>query len=354
MASRPDPGAGYEPAPFIPHPWLKDPHLQTIVAELMPRVFGSEHAAWHAAEQEVLLDLEDGDSLLGYLHLHPDDPERQRPLVLHLHGMEGSANAGCHKGMSSKAFAAGFHSLRFNYRNCSDTEAYSRQIYHARQTHDVLRVLEIMQERWGIQRFYATGTSLGANILLRLLIDGAPQALQGGVAISPPIQLSACSEALSRGFCRVYDQFFLASMKRKLRRKLKLSPDGESLRPLVEQLGKVRSLRAFDTLVTAPLGGFESVDAYYAAASTVGELDRIRVPTLIIHAQDDPFLPFQMYQAQHEAIASNPYLVTAFPRHGGHVGFLGPTRPRAPWMDSRWSENEAIAFLVAQERVKKS
>lgn len=348
MSLIPDAGAGFEPAPFIPHPWLKNPHLQTIVAELLPRTFGSEHAAWHEAEQEVLLDLEDGDRLVGYLHLQPNDPERRRPLVLHLHGMEGSASAGFQKGLSAKAFAAGFHSLRLNYRNCGNTEAFSRGIYHARQTADLRQVLQILQERWGMQCLYATGASLGANLLLRLLADGAaPKELRGAVAISPPIELSACSEALSKGFCRVYDRFFLQSMKRKLRRKRRLSPDGEALRPLIEQLGRVHSLRAFDELVTAPLGGFENAEAYYAAASTVGELDRIQIPTLLIHAQDDPFLPFAMYESQSAAIASNPQITTLFPPHGGHVGFLGLGKPRAPWMDSRWSENEAIAFLVA-------
>ena len=342
-------GASFQLAPFNPPPWLRNPHLQTIAAELLPRRFGLAHAAWAESRREVLLELKDGDRLLAFLHLQPEDPEHQRPLVLHLHGMEGSANSNYQKGMSAKAFAAGFHSLRLNYRNCGDTEALARGIYHARQTEDVRQVLEMVQERWGFRRIYATGASLGANLLLRLLADGPPPMLQGAVAISPPIMLPTCSEALGKGFNRIYERYFLESFKRKLRRKYRLSPGGEELRPLVRKLSRIRSLRELDELVTAPLSGYGTVEAYYLAASTAGELDRIEIPTLLIHAQDDPFLPFSMYASQREAIARNPHLLAVFPEYGGHVGFLGRSEKRASWMDARWSENEAIAFLLDLE-----
>lgn len=342
----------FDPSAFEPHPLFRHPHLQTVIAEVLPRNFAQGHGAWLAAGRTEQFELPDGDRLHAVMHLHPDDPERRRPVVLHLHGLEGSAEARYQRGMSAKAYAAGFHSLRLNFRNCGDTEHLARALYHGRSTDDVLAVLAALRERWGFSTLYATGVSLGANLLLRLLADAGatpPAGLAGAVAVSPPVDMSMTGVALDRGLNRGYSAYFLGLLKRKMRRKYRLSPGGEELAPIIAKLRRVRTLRAFDELVTAPLSGYADAEAYYAHASSGDDLDRIQVPTLLIHAQDDPFLPFAMYAPRTEAIAANPYLATLFPAHGGHVGFLMPKgRPvRLPWMDEWWAENEAIAYLLA-------
>lgn len=342
----------FVPTPFEPNPLFRHAHLQTVVGEVLTRDFSRQHGAWLAAARTELFELPDGDRLQAVVHLHPDDPARERPVVLHLHGLEGSAEARYQRGMSAKAFAAGFHTVRLNFRNCGDTEHLARGLYNGRSTGDVLAVFAALRERWGFSTLYGTGVSLGANLLLRLLADAGdqpPEGLAGAVAVSPPVDMDMTGDALGRGLNRGYSAYFLGLLKRKMRRKHRLSPGGAELAPVIEQLRRVRTLRDFDELVTAPLSGYADAAAYYAHASSGGDLGRVQVPTLVIHAQDDPFLPFGMYAPLQESIAANPYLATIFPAHGGHVGFLGAKGgpARLPWMDEWWAENEAIAYLMA-------
>lgn len=344
------PETAYAPAPFEPNRLLLHPHLQTVVGEVFPRRLSAEHDPWRAALQEELFELSDGDRLQAFMHLQPDDPERRRPVVLQLHGLEGHAASHYQVGLSAKAFAAGFHSVRLNFRNCGDTEHLAKKLYTGHGIPDVLEVIAQLRDGWGFRTVYATGVSLGANLLLRLLADAGeapPAGLAGAVAVSPPIEMAAVGEAFRQGLNWGYEAFFLNSLKRKLRRKVRLSPGGRELAPLVAMLPSIKTLRQFDERITAPCNGYADAKDYYTRASAGGDLPRIAVPTLIIHAQDDPFLPFGMYAPRMDAIRSNPHLTALFPAHGGHVGFL--SRPgaarRAPWMDERWAENEAIAYL---------
>lgn len=343
------PETPYAPVPFAPSRLLRHPHLQTVVGEIFPRRLSAQHDAWRALSQEALFEMPDGDRLQAFVHLQPDDPERRRPVVLQLHGLEGHAGSHYQVGLSAKAFAAGFHSVRLNFRNCGGTEHLARKLYSGRSTEDVREVLAQLRDRWGFETLYATGASLGANLLLRLLADTGehpPAGLAAAVAVSPPIEMAACGVALRQGLNRGYEAFFLQLLKRKLRRKARLSPGGSELAPTLERLGSIRTLREFDDCVTAPLNGYADAEAYYAHASSADDLSRITVSTLIIHAQDDPFLPYGMYAPRLEAIRSNPHLTALFPRYGGHVGFLSEGGPRRePWMDERWAENEAIAYL---------
>lgn len=349
------PDAPYAPSPFVPSRLLGHAHLQTIVGEIFPRRLSTRHDPWRAARQEVLFELTDGDRLQAFVHLQPDDPARRRPVVLQLHGLEGSADSHYQVGLSAKAFAAGFHSVRLNFRNCGDTEHLARRLYTGHSTGDVLEVLAQLRAEWGFSTLYATGVSLGANLLLRLLADAGdrpPEGLAGAVAVSPPIEMVAVGKAFREGLNRGYEAFFLQSLKRRMRRKYRLSPGGAELAPVVAMLPSIKTLRQFDDLITAPRDGYADAADYYAQASSADDLPRIAVPTLIVHAQDDPFLPFSMYAPRLEAIRQSPYLTAVFPEHGGHVGFVsGPDAPRPePWMDERWAENEAIAYLLTLAR----
>ncbi len=305
---------------------------------------------WHSARRELRIALPDEDCLQAFLHLHPDDPGRRRPLVIHLHGLEGSADSHYQRGLSAKAFAAGFHTLRVSFRNCGDTEHLARQLYHGAMTGDVRAILETMRGTWGMERLYLTGVSFGGNLLLKFLSecgDAVPAGLQGAVAISAAIDLNGVT--FTEGLAWGYERYFLRKLKRKMRRKVRFSPGGEALRDRVAELRGARTLRDFDALITAPLNGFGTPTNYYTQASSADHLDRIQVPTLLIHSEDDPVVPFEMYRARMDLIRANPKLVTAFPETGGHVGFYARSdRPLPqPWMDERWCENEAIAFLSA-------
>ncbi len=342
----------FEPTPFQPHPRLRHAHFQTIAGELWPRKLPAIHQAWREACREEILALPDGDRVVAYFHLQPDDPGRKRPVVLHLHGLEGSAEASYQRGLSAKTFAAGFHSVRLNFRNCGDHEELARGFYFGAKTEEVESALGHLHRDWGFERIMATGVSLGGNMLLHYLADlgdRPPPWLIGAAAVSPPIEMADTCEALLHGWNRIYDVFFLVMLYRKLVRKVRLSPGGEALREYVRICRKLRSLKDFDDKITARLGGYENGAAYYVAGSSGPRLGAIRVPTLVIHAQDDPFLPFAMFERHKDRIAANPWLTTAFPQHGGHVGFWSaPDYPRPePWCDERWSENEAVRFLSA-------
>jgi predicted alpha/beta-fold hydrolase len=344
--------AAFRTEPFVPQPALRHGHLQTIFGELWPRSLGAGHAKWQQVCRQELLDMPDGDQVLAWSHLQPDDPGRTRPLVLHLHGLEGSADSSYQRGLSAKTFAAGFHSVRLNFRNCGDTEHLARGFYFGAKTDDLLAVLAILRHDWGFARLLVTGASLGANMVLRMLADAGerpPEGLLGAVSVSAPIDMAMTCDAVGRGLNKVYDVYFLAQLARKIRRKIRLSPDGERLRPFLAEFRRIRTLRDFDEYVTAPLGGYAGSAAYYAAGSSGPDLHRIRVPTLLVHARDDPFLPFAMYERQMADIRANPCLVPVFPARGGHVGFWAApsVRRHEPWMDERWVENEAVRFLLA-------
>ncbi|MBM3273556.1 MAG: alpha/beta fold hydrolase [Candidatus Sericytochromatia bacterium] len=341
----------YRPEPFHPAEWLRHPHMQTIYGEVMPRPFNRpDHAAWEAACKREELALPDGDRVVVWTHFHPDDTGRRKPVVVHFHGLEGSADASYQRGLSSKAFAAGFDSVRVNFRNCGDTEHLARRFYFGAHTEEVVAALETVHRDFGFERVYGTGVSLGANMLLHALCDwGAqpPAWLKGVVAVSAPVQMAMAGEALKSGFNRIYDIFFLRALGAKLRKKMQVSPGGADLLPYLERMRTVRTLAEFDEFITAPLGGYENAAHYYRAGSSGPRLGDIRVPALLIHAEDDPFVPFAGLQMHAEAIAANPWLATAFTRAGGHVGFVADRRAPVSelWMDDRWSENEAIRFL---------
>jgi predicted alpha/beta-fold hydrolase len=310
------------------------------------------HQAWKDACREEVLTLPGGDRVVAYFHLHADDPGLERPAVLHLHGLEGSAEAAYQRGLSAKTFAAGFHSVRLNFRNCGDHEELARGFYFGARTEEVEHALGHLHRDRGFRRVMCTGVSLGGNMLLHYLADlgdRPPPWLIGAAAVSPPIEMADTCEALTRGWNRMYDLFFLVLLYRKLRRKVRLSPGGDEYREYLRVCRGLRSLREFDDRITARLGGYENGAAYYQAGSSGPRLGAIRGPTLIIHAQDDPFLPVDMFLRHEERIDANPWLKTAFPAKGGHVGFWSaPGYPRPePWCDERWSENEAVRFLRA-------
>lgn len=338
----------FEIEPFRPNPLITNQHAQTIVGTVLPRRFKDE-AAWRDVGTERLFDLPDGDRLLGVLHRHPGDPERTRPLLLLMHGLEGALDSHYVRGMSVKAYRLGYHSLRLNFRNCGGTEHLASRIYTSMLIDDIDHVIRRLEaEGWPI--VIPVGVSMSANMLLALLArygDRAPAPVRGAVTISPPIEQTQVSEAFGQGFNRVYDAYFLVKLRQKMARRAELAPDNPQLAEEAELARQARNLREFDDRITARNLGVEDATAYYRAASAGDRLGDIRVPTLLIHAQDDPFLPFEMFRSRMDVIAHNPALITSFPAHGGHVGFLSaPFAPVSePWMDEYWAENQAVRFV---------
>jgi predicted alpha/beta-fold hydrolase len=282
--------------------------------------------------------------VLAHCHWQPD--RAGRPLLLALHGLEGSSSAHYMRGLADKGVAAGFNVVLLNQRNCGGTEALSAGLYHSGLTHDADVVIREVVERDRVGGVIVAGYSLGGNLALKLAGDygdAPPAALRGVCAVSPVVDLSACVRSLERRPNVVYQWNFVRGLKARMRRKQECAPG----RFEVERLAEVHTVRRFDEIFTAPHFGFQDAEDYYHRASALRVADRIRVPALIITAEDDPFVPVSSFADP--AIADNPRIRLIVTKHGGHCGFV-----EAPsnGFDGYWAERMIMAFARGQTGVR--
>lgn len=317
--------------PFRPAPWLPGPHLQTVGGKLLrPR-----------PELDTVrerLSTPDGDFV--DLDLMPD-PAPGAPVVLVLHGLEGSSGRGYMRLALHHLSRRGLRGVALNFRSCSGEPNRTARFYHSGDTEDVALALAHLRDRFAGRRFGALGFSLGGNVLLKLLGEWGAEAhgrLDAGVAVSVPYDLAAGARRLERTrWGRLYTRYFMRSLLRKTRGKADLL-DGRVALPRVLAS---RTVREFDDALTAPLHGFRDAAHYYTESSSAHYLVDVRVPTLLVHALDDPFLPSDALPR--DTIRANPHLRPAFVRRGGHVGFVHG----APWAPRFWAEETAAGFLAS-------
>lgn len=317
--------------PFVPPAGLRNGHAMTIFGSLWPRRF----SILQQPTERRQFATEPGTSVVAYCHWQPARTER--PTVLVIHGLEGSAEAKYVLGVASKAYAAGFNVLRYNVRNCGGTLHLSPQLYHSGLTVDLHHLTRELLERDGLPQLFVIGFSMGGNQSLKFAGELGAQALAqlaGIVAISPPIDLAECSRAIQRRANWLYEMRFLLSLRRTVRRKEALFPGTYDL----NRLQQAKHLWDWDD-VMQPYHGFRDAADYYAQASSLPFIEKIRVPTLIIHAKDDPFIPFSSFNDPR--LTGNPRVLLLATRHGGHVAFCG--RPQ-PDEDRAWAENRAVEF----------
>lgn len=327
--------------PFVP--LFTNPHLATIAGNFWPRPDGN--ARWPTAA--VLYSTEPGVEIL----VHTQYPEgTSKGEVILVHGLEGSSASGYARSMSHHALERGFTAHRFNMRSCGGTDALANTGYHAGLTSDLLWVLR-ERRKLGAPPLFVVGFSLGGNMALKLageLAEKGPELLAGVCAVSPPIDLAASVDAIERPANILYQNRFVARLKDRIRRRHVLAPEIYTL----EHLPKIRTVREFDDHYTARLFGFGTAINYFRTQSSNQFLEHIRVPTLVIHAKDDPMVPF--YSFDHPAFERNPCLKLIAVDHGGHLGFLARGSPRF-WLDSvvlDWIEGNITAPDSVLERAK--
>ncbi len=266
-------------------------------------------------------------------------PARDRaPVLLLLHGLEGSSLAHYMRGIAEKAWVAGFSVVRLNQRNCGGTEHLSRGLYHSGLTHDPLFLLRHLIEHERVPAVVVAGYSLGGNLTLKLageLADAAPPQLKAVCAVSPTMDLALCVDALERRPNLLYQYNFMRNLRARLRRKARLFPDLYDPR----RLDAVWTVRKFDDAYTAPMNGFGTAARYYHEASSLRVVDRIRVPALILTAANDPFVPPEQFTRPE--IAANPHLRVVITDDGGHCGFVSE---RDPGHDGYWAEYAVVAW----------
>jgi uncharacterized protein len=324
--------------PFRPKPGTSGPHRQTLLAYFWPRRYFFDEKMI----EQRLFTVEDGSQLLAECHWQSD--REAHPTLVIVHGLEGSSRSGYALGTADKAFRAGFNAVRLNIRNCGGTEHLTPTLYHSGQSDDLRQVVGQLVRDFALQRIYIAGFSLGGNICLKLAGEWgseAPPEVQGFIGVCPVIDLMASWPYLEKPSAFIYRWQFVWSLRQRIRRKIRLFPG----RYDPSRLCGIRTIREFDSRYTAPYMGFLDVYDYYTRASAAPVLSKIRVPTLIIHAADDPLLPPEPFVRQD--VLANPFIVQWITSQGGHVGFLGSPLDGDP--DDRWAENRLIQFLQLLE-----
>lgn len=333
-----------EAKPFKPHPLFTNGHAQTLGAYAWPR---RALLLSGLGDEDRMFEVEADVRLLAHCRWQRAEPKEQHPTMLLIHGLEGSSASRYILGSAEKAYRLGFNVLRLNLRNCGDTEHLTRTLYNSGMSGDIRAVIHELIERDRLQRIFLVGFSMSGNIVLKLAgedADGIPREVSGICAVSPSVDLSSCAEAINLRANWVYKQSFLRSLRRRIRNKKKLYPDLYD----TSALHLVRTIRDFDERYTAVDGGYEDADDYYRRASALRLIPSIRVPSLIIHAQDDPFIPFQ--PLRDASVTSNPYVLLLAPSRGGHVGFVAADTFGGE--DRFWAENRAVEFCrLVNERL---
>jgi uncharacterized protein len=265
------------------------------------------------------------------------------PLLLVLHGLEGSSSSHYVVGLAREALARGWRAVTLNFRSCSGELNRLRSFYHSGHTTDLDEVVRMLVAREPGLRIGAVGVSLGGNVLLKWLGEreaDVPAALAGAVGISVPFDLAHCAEALDRGFCRlVYANNFLGTMRDKVRLKAERDPGLSEIVDVPLAL-RARTFAQYDRAVTAPLNGFKDERDYWTRASSAPYLGRIRRPTLLVNALDDPIVPAE---ALPDPADLPPGVRAEFVPRGGHAAFL---EGRWPWRVESWAERRAVEFLT--------
>ncbi|MDR3393302.1 MAG: hydrolase [Sulfuriferula sp.] len=302
--------------------WLPGGNLQT----LFPYFFADKPAIRYRRER---WELPDGD----FLDLDWADNAADAPLVVLFHGLEGHSRGFYALALMKQVLQRGWRGVVVHFRGCSGEPNRLPRAYFAGDSAEIDYILRRLRAQAPDATIYAVGVSLGGNALLKWLGEQGTAAngiIQAAVAISAPLDLTAAGNALDRGFNQLfYTRHFLSTLKQTALQKLERFPG-------LFDAGRVRAattLREFDDVVTAPLHGYANADEYWLNASSKPGLIRISVPTLILNAKNDPFLPRSALPSKNEV---SPAVTLQFPEQGGHVGFhSGPFPGNADWLPKR-------------------
>lgn len=320
------------PAEFRAPWWLRGAHAQTVYGSVLAPAGGN-------AFRRERWDTPDGD----FIDVDFADGPEDAPFVMLFHGLEGSSASGYARRLMHFTRARGWRGAVANFRGCSGEMNRRPRAYHSGDSEEVNWILKRVKSRVNGQPLYAAGVSLGGNALLKWLgergADAAP-VVASAAAVCAPMDLMAAGDALEVGFARQYADHFLKTLKRRSLERLALFPG------LYDQdtMLAARTLREFDNVVTAPLHGYRDTDDYYTRASAKPLLGAVRVPTLVLNARDDPFLPPRFLPV---ASGVSDVVKLEQPAHGGHVGFVSGAVPAFGNID--WMPQRLLRFFSDKE-----
>jgi len=318
---------------FEPHPLLRNRHAMTIAAALVPRRFDIPPA------QSRRFQVDKDSWLLGHCHWQPGQC-KDAPVLVLVHGLEGSSDSNYMRGIAEKAFHRGFHVVRLNQRNCGGTEALTPTLYNSGMSADYRAVFAELSGGDDYEQIFFAGYSMGGNLVTKMageFAEAVPTALCGACAVCPALDLAACANALERMENYLYQRRFVSGLMDRYARKQKMFPERYQL----NGLGPIRTVRQFDDVITAPQFGYRDAQDYYEHAGAKRVAAQIRVPFLMITAQDDPFVPYASFLAA--KIADNPAIRFVAPPHGGHCGFIS----KHAGAERFWAEQRIVEFCEA-------
>ncbi len=266
---------------------------------------------------------------------------RDVPVIAIVHGLEGSSDSNYMLGIAEKAWAAGFHVVRLNQRNCGGTEKLTPTLYNSGMSGDYRAVFEELANGDGFEQIFFAGYSMGGNLVTKMageFGDSAPRQLRGVCAVCPAIDLAACADELERWDNYFYEERFVRGLLQRYAHKATLFPERYS----ANGFGPIRTVREFDDAITAPHFGFKDAQEYYESAGAKKVIAQIRLPYLLITAQDDPFVPYEAILAS--GVESNPSVRFVAPEYGGHCGFVSRYGGSARF----WAEELIVAFCKEQ------
>ncbi|WDE11616.1 hydrolase [Thalassomonas haliotis] len=311
--------------------WLANPHLQTIAAKYLRR-------KEKLATITETLELPDGDFIdLAWTEIPP--PDSARPLVVLLHGLEGSIESHYARGMLKAVKEKGWLGVLMHFRGCSGKPNRQARSYHSGDIRDISYLSDLLRQRYPGCPLSAVGFSLGGNVLARYLALTPDNPYQAAVIICAPLHLSSCSDRINRGFSKVYQQYLVKMLKASTSEKIARQ---QVTRLDAKSLAGIATIRDFDNQVTAPINGFLDAEDYYQQMSGRELLADIRQPCLVIHAMDDPFLSHSHITSRLKLSGSTTFELC---RRGGHVGFIAGNNPFKPKF---WLEHRVPAYLKEQ------
>ena len=325
------------PSTFKPAWWLNNAHLQTIYSSILRKKKGDADI-WRERLVTPDNDFVDIDCC----------GKGNQPLVILLHGLTGSSQSGYIKGLQKVLLAHNFRSITLNFRGCSGESNNMARCYHSGETEDIHFLYQTLRRREPDTPIAAVGFSLGGNVLLKWLGEqGNNLSLFCACAVSVPLVLSTCATKMDTGFSRIYRNTLLRELKQYLKDKYKhlISTGHAQEAEKISQLGDLSTIQSFwqyDDQVVAKLHGYMSAEDYYQKSSSRYFLDSIKIPTLLIQAEDDPFMTQEVIPHQDELPEKVTMEIT---QGGGHVGFIAGSNPFKPQF---WLEQRIPDFLKQQ------
>ena len=286
--------------------------------------------------EDRLFQVDPESRLLAHCHWQPGK-RAEAPVIVIVHGLEGSSDSNYSRGIAQTAFQRGYHAIRVNQRNCGGSEALTPTLYNSGMSSDYRAICEELANHDGLKDIFFVGYSMGGNLVLKMAgeyRDAFPPTLRGVCAVCPAMDLAACANALERRDNYFYQRHFVTGLLQRYRRKVVCMPERY---PQV-RFAPIRTVRQFDDAITAPNAGYRDAQEYYETASAKRVLAHVRVPTLLITAKDDPFVPYSSILAA--SADKNPWIRLVAPKHGGHCAFIsnkgGPAR--------FWAEQYVVDF----------